>query len=619
MAQIPVVKLQDPQLDIIPREFQVMLGPAENNYQKFNALQGGGNQVNFNITTPATSIGVSRRALLRYIVKVDCTRYPGDLINPAGSIPYSTFDTEVNGYRAHPLSSTMESVSLKLNNYTFTITLDDVVHALSVYGNDNLEREMLMGYAPTAPDQFATYDSASYPDVLGVRQPFADYGTKEDATTRKFETWVKDYVFNPADVPAPGLNPAPNARVLSFTAEFWENILISPLNSSARDVTALFGIQTIDLVIVHSNLNRMLAGVFPVAFANYLDVQITGSGVTSQQLFLQFLSPQQTQEIPSVLVYPTWNINRYLTADTQQLDRNFKPYIRAQPEGNGTVHEYNVNAINFNSIPDRVFIYAQQPRARKMNADSNICLKEPDVWGRIEKISINFDNKIGILSSAMEKDLHWISCSNGSQQTWNAWHWYQGSVLCLQFGKDIPLSLLAAPGSRGVWQFSCTLTVRNLRPGYNAVGLPDPNEYTIYTIPVTNGVLTVNDSVVSTDVGFLTMADLANAQMAPAGTYAEYQALSGGSFKSFMGNLWSGIKRAAPVIRDVVGTAAKVASQIAPMLAQSGPPQLRPAAAAVSQFAPVVAGVADSLRPRGRGKSGGAAMPKRTLSARARR
>lgn len=616
MAQIPVVKLQNPQLDIVPREFQVELGPAQNTYQRFNALSGGGNQVTFNFTTPNTSTGFSRRVWVRYTVKIDCSSGAG------GGIPYSEFSNADSGFRAYPLTSTMDSVALKLNNYTFTINLDDVVHALSVYGNDNTEREHLQGYSPSAPDQFWTYDTAApYNEfTTAARGPFSNYGDKEDQTSRDFQTWIKDVQFV-SFVPVAGVAPPGNELVSSVIVELWEPLLIAPLNSGRRDVTALFGIQTVDLVIVHSNLNRMLAGKFN--FPANMQVKIVDPSLPLPSIYVQFLSPQQTQEIPSVLVYPTWQINRFITAQNNQHPRNFKPYVRTSPEP--VPVKYTINAITFNSIPDRLFIFAQQPKSIKMSGLPAQVLQEPDCWGRIESIQINFDNQTGILSSADEKDLHWISCSNGSQQTWSEWHWFRGSVLCLQMGKDIPLPLLAAPGSRGVWQFSCELTVRNLRPGYNTtLSAADPTEFNIYTIPLHNGVLTINDSICTTDVGFLTMTDLANAEMAAPGTVAEYQAMVGGSFKSFLGSLWSGIKRAAPVVRDVVGAVSKGAQALAPALASSGDPRAQAVGKALAVGAPVVASVTDALKPRGKGRSGGMLsggklVSGRTLSSRARR
>ena len=173
-----------------------------------------------------------------------------------------------------------------------------------------------------------------------------------------------------------------------------------------------------------------------------------------------------------------------------------------------------------------------------------------------------------------------------------------GSVQCLEFGTDLNLNPLLCSGVRGNFQYSAQVTYRDVRDA----GAPAVS-YTLYTVMIPEGVLTVEDQLVSISVGSLTEEIVSQAPWAPHGYQMEVRNYYGGGF---LANLWSGLKKAFKVVAPVARGVADVVGKIAPMLPH-------PAAAAIGTGANVVGNV---LRATGNGRTGGRRMRTSSLARR---
>lgn len=569
---IPVVKLQDPQLDIIDRVYYAKMGGSDVTQQEIQATSFSNSQVIMNTTTPSVNVGLDRRILANYTYRVSFA------VTDQGGVA-NVVNTVTAGLRAFSNASTMETLSLKLNNSTMTINLDDVIHPLMKYGSSPDERNRYMSGGASYPDQFPTYDLAPSGFDAGARNPFSIYTTNPVETTRNFRSWVSNIIFNPAP---------PGTNVASFDLNIIEPLFIPPLNWSELEVQALFGIQTIDISINHSNLKRILSAVndsvAPVGNQYFANARV--DILNYPKFLLTYYSPQLNMPVPKLLHYPYYEIGRYVT-NANLLLANNNPLVPAVPAPAGASQtQFSVNNVSFHSIPKRIFIFCAQRKSDKT-------LNSPDVYARIDRISLNWNNRAGILSSSSQYQLYKIAVKNGSDQSWDQWTKYQGSVLCLEMGTDIPLSAVQASGARGNWQLSYTIDFTNLQP----VDVT----YQVYTIAVQEGYMSINDSIVSLDVGVLTEQSILDAPFAEPGTYNEIKNMMG---SGIWGSIWKGIKKISPVIRNVITKVAPIVGKVASFIPH-------PAAQAVAQGANVVEGVGKAL--------GGKRMPKRTLSARVRR
>lgn len=576
---IRTVKLQDPQLDVVERVYYAKMGGSDITYNSYSAISSTNSQVIFSTTTPSVNVGLSRRMYWEGQISVVF-----DAAVPTANLPQIGAILRSNsvGCRQFPLANMCDVLSLKLNNSTMTINTADIIHALMRYGTSPDERNKYMSGSPSFPDELPTYNSGQVGgDNAGARFPFAAYTSNVEEISRQPFAWLESAVIEYATP------PATDARVRSFIVRFYEPLFISPCNWSEKEVLALFGVQTIDITLsLGSSLkNRVFSGIFNAPAAgganNGFDsalcsVSLLGDNAQSKpKLHVLYITPQINMPVPKLLYYPYYEVARFVTNGANLAPQKF--LINCAPSVGSSALSQQINNISLHSICKRMYIYA---RVKRSAYDSAVGSKIPDIFARINKISMNWNNRAGMLSSATEYDLYRISVRNGCDQSWTEWTSYSGSVLCLEPSVDLGLSPLEAPGSRGNYQLQYQLDYTNLIvdditiPGETANTYP----YQVYTVVINEGFMTVNDSVISLDVGVLTEEAVKNADWAPPGSFNEITNLWGGGFWS---DLWRGIKKGAQVARDVITPVSKVVGDVAGLIPH-------PAAQAVSGIAHAV-------------------------------
>ena len=81
-------------------------------------------------------------------------------------------------------------------------------------------------------------------------------------------------------------------------------------------------------------------------------------------------------------------------------------------------------------------------------ATNTSLITTPNYFGAIQKIIISFDNQDDRLASLGPFDLWQIACKNGLKSSWLEWQQTLGGPMCLEFGTDLNLNPLLAPGTR---------------------------------------------------------------------------------------------------------------------------------------------------------------------------
>ena len=624
---IPTVKLQDPQLDIVPRTYYAKMGGSDITYNNYSAISSTNSQVVFSTTTPSVNVGLSRRLYWEGGIGVS---FPATI--PDNQLPTFSTITQGNGgtigLRPFPLANICDTVSEKFNNATITVNLNDIIHALMRYGTSPDERNKFMSGSPSFPDELNSYADINGSGA-GARNPFSQYSTNVEEISRLPLAWLQSVVYA----------AAPNAtRVRSFVLQFLEPLFVSPINWSEKDVLSLFGVQTIDITLsLGSNLkNRIFAGAFTSISANTTPittgglngltdavVQLLGDNSSKPKLHVLYITPQINMTVPKLLHYPYYEVGRYITNGANLAPNKFITSGVTNPAC--VAFNTSVSNITLHSVPKRIYIYA---RVQQSIYDTNTVVTAanpatyaqggnaiPNIFGRIPRISLNWNNRAGILSSAAEYDLYRMSVVNGCDQSWTEWTTYSGSVLCIEPSVQMGLSPLEAPGSRGNYQLQYNLDYVNLLyddTTLGPVGAPNTYPYNIYTVVINEGFMTVNDSTISLDIGVLTEEAIKNSTWAPPGTFNEISNLWGGGFFQ---DLWKGIKSVGSVAGKVISPVSQLVGDVAGLIPH-------PAAQAVSGIAHGVNRVAKSLGSgrraavRGGTLSGGAKMSRRGLSKR---
>lgn len=230
-------------------------------------------------------------------------------------------------------------------------------------------------------------------------------------------------------------------------------------------------------------------------------------------------------------------------------------------------------SLQLNQIPDKLYITAALPPSFKTSSCA-------DSYLAITSITINWNNSSGLLSSATQQDLWRMSTENGINQSWQEFRGFTsgptlkvaqtygattvpvgtqtyiqtcGSVLCLEFGKDIELKDdYYAPGSLGNFQLQYTITVENYSPvSYG------PGQITLQTIVQNSGVFSLERGVASSYLGILTKSDVLEASRDKPYAYSDAIRMVGGAhssgfFKRLMGTLGRIAPKALPIVMEAI-------------------------------------------------------------------
>jgi hypothetical protein len=489
----------------------------------------------------------------------DPTIAPGDLV-------FASDVSKISGLgpRQYALHSVCENIQLRLNDQAFNFESAETVHALLNYGNDPEERQYCRGATAHYPDQVWRYDNAA-----GSRSPFVSYlnGTFEDSRNGSF--WFQNARIDPSTGKA-----RIDMRVI-------EHLMISPLTFGDEE-QCLFGIQNIDLTLTFRQpLTRMLSGDLyesglftweaPRIWApgDKLNPTFSLLGDNAANLHITYLQPQAQQVIPFRLNYPYYAVRRYQT-DSQGV-------VKAQDKAIGqgaTPFQINYNNITLHEIPKRMYIYAR-PRPSQvaesgyqLSSDATAspdAVSQTDSFAAIERLTVNFDSQDGRLSTLDSYDLWKLSTRNGLKRSWVAWSRFYGSVLCLEFGKDLNLNPLLAPGVRGNFQLSMEVTYSDLRRltdgpfNTDDVRFRTDQTYRGYLIIVPVGVVTIENQLITTSIGSVTEEQVLSAPWAEAGLRIAHSGLYGGKWYK---SVWQAVKKGAKAAAPILGALAPIASTV---------------------------------------------------------
>ena len=147
-----------------------------------------------------------------------------------------------------------------------------------------------------------------------------------------------------------------------------------------------------------------------------------------------------------------------------------------------------------------------------------------------------------------------------------------GSVLCLEFGTDIGLLDVEAPGLDGTYQLQVDITFKN----YNQTEVLVCD---FYIVTINEGVFTIQDNRSISQIGVISRQDILDAQSSPQVDYYDVRDVQGlgdffGDVGRFGRNVIQGIKEYAPkvarFVKDDILPIAKEVAKLLPMLGLGG-------------------------------------------------
>ena len=506
-------------------KYAVIKGGANMTCARFNAIGGGAatSVINWNIQVPSQETVISRNVLIRttlaFTIAATTTAYDATIPGSGYVFNYGGID----GFGPFPFHQLVNSAQWTINNNTVSQNTRDILSVLCRI-HDKRQLQRYNGMTPTMYDVLGDYTHIAGSNL----NPFASLANA---------SYDNDLLPRGAyPVTIAGANPnyaaGASARSITVTIDVCEPVLVSPWTFAGDDSQGMYGLQNLSAIYNLSSGDTASC----VRFGGDLAARFTAlpvvtfNGASNSQLLFQFLTPHPSDLMPSRNVVPYYEMPRYLSTTV--------PAIAA-----GASATVISSSIQLSQIPDKLYITVGLPISASPTGRDYTCA---DAWMTITGVSINWNNTSGLLSSATQQDLWRMSVENGVNQSWLEFSGKAngvptgvagvgvsslptcGSVLCLEFAKDIELrDDYYAPGSLGNFQLQFQVSVTN-----NSSKNYDANVLQLMVITQNGGVFSLERGVASSYLGVLTKSDVLEAsRQKPDGFSDALRMVGGGSGK----------------------------------------------------------------------------------------
>jgi len=442
-VQLEAIKILSPQLTLNSannRRYGVLLGPGQVSYREILSNSYSNSSAVLICNPPSPQTCVSRLVLVGHRTRTTFTGIsaPGNVLLQSampnvGGVRTAGNVANLVAPRAFPLSNITQNVTLTLGNASFSTNLNSYFRALTRYHNPVEQRNLNQSMTPSMLDQNFEYVSAVGDEYQWQYSPRNPLGAVIDNVQEEPRgSFVGCKIIT---------NTANQAIVEMFVVE---PIFLSPLTFARDDVqVSLIGLGTIQVQYTFGSRSGPIAdGLWSIGrdptLSTIQNVAVETLNVTS---FWNYLTPSLTMSIPRELTYSYNEPTNYITAFNA-------------PINPGQSQILNFNSVQFSAVPQLCYIYIPE-------RDSDTSYESTDTFLEIQSITCTFQNNDGLLSSCSQYDLYQISARHNCNMSFRQWTTNVGSVLCLEYGLDIPLPDNLAPGVRSLINWSFQVTVRN--------------------------------------------------------------------------------------------------------------------------------------------------------------
>lgn len=454
------INTKDPRIENITDQlnFPIYSGASLNSYYQYGSISANNNQIIFNCPIPSENTLIDRNVLINATYKIKLT-----ITNIAvGATAFNYGLGEC--FQAFPIHSSIKNMTCSINNTSFSINTQDVIQPLLKLIEPR-EFQRYNGMTPTMPDLYFN----NFSDAVG---------SKADMTGDYKESSYDNQLIPRGAHPLKSINVIHNITgggtnaslvsthlndswVITLESEFTEPLLISPFLFHSKhnyNNQAMYGITTINLNI---NIDTSLKRFFTTNNNNVSIAFDNDNPITNAKLLFNFLNIQEFDVIPSKNLIPYVDYPVFISADSDNI-------LAGQTK---TLISQN---FQLNQVPDLLILCVRRPMA-------NMSIRNTNSFLPIRNISINFNNKSGILSSATTQDLYRLSKFNGSVQSWYEFWGYankqnnnpaittldqytyttSGSLIVINPTKDLGLPYWLSNGSIGNYNIQFKIEVIN--------------------------------------------------------------------------------------------------------------------------------------------------------------
>jgi len=439
--QLASVIVQEPRLDVQPLDqthVTITQGAERITQVVMPALSYSDAQANWNIQPPKGVI-IDRDILIRYEIEytVDYSPFEATGIQALFQTDQSTGDTyfcDGYGFRQCPIGAVTESTSVILNGENLNDNISQKIHAFLCYGNTRKQQRLDWSKALMEPDlvqDYGTYFTSPKNPLV----PYYKAGYEQNGRS----PGLLYFTDNSAEMTA------------TFRVRFTEPIWMSPFGTDYGqqkpgfcNVDSLNVIQRFKKLVHTLSYGGTLMGpddlkTIPTATAKFYK---------PPELLINYLTPV------SNFAYPTSQILPFI----KPLD--YVQQLTLAPQGQTT---FQFDTIRLSTIPEAVYIFVAPSRSTTTDASAVNLAGEyvPDCFLNISRVNITFENQSSIMGTFQPEELFDICHANGLNLSFDEFRRYKGTVLKLNFSKDIGIPNGLLVGDMGSFTYQCSIDIWN--------------------------------------------------------------------------------------------------------------------------------------------------------------
>ncbi len=519
LSQYPFSKKQraivvDPRLDFNEQPFYKILAPANQiTYRKIAAQSKSANEIIFT-NSQSVNFAIARKVYISADIILTITGRA-----PVGQRLFNLAqDTAIGSGNAaprqFPLHSITKAIILDINSETFTYQVNDYIDAILRYGNEMGMRGLDLSTGISFPDYFQQY--SDYLTKGYNLNPFSGIGEHDIETPARGATKITA-TYKQGGIDTNGVSTDAGVDIIA-TVRFrtHEPVFASPLNYGGPNQKGLIGCNNFNLTYqFDTKMERAWSQVFTAAVGAY-NVQFT-EFERPPELHMIYFTPRDTLYINPIQRWPYYNMikqTKTIGGVQQGLSSGLIPS----------------DVIQLSGVPNKIFIWARRSNGTRRFYDT-------DTYGRIDSLSLYFNNQDAIFSQCTTEDLYMISRQNGLNVSFPVWNNTMGGVFCANLATDIPMDNTLAVGSSAQIQLQYNLSFTNISN--------TPIDYTLFTVIIYEGVLTNDRSIMSREQNIISVQDVIDSEQLPVIPYQDVNVadFSGsGLYSDFVKSLKYGAK-----------------------------------------------------------------------------
>ena len=430
-------------------------------------------------------------------------------------------NTETDAIRALPLAAVTNSLKVTINGSSVETQYSDALVGMLRYNLSDQCKEHDLSMSPSCLDKYQRYVDG----VGSVRNPLSNYQNSGKDTGRG--SFALDSITNPV---SPDAAVTPITATVLFTVT--EPLLLSPMLYKSADLqSGLIGVKNMGVQYNFSagQLSRIWSRAPSGGVTITSAVAAVGAGTTAPpSLLVNYLTPplMSQSQIPRQVNY------QYYKAETFVNDMNVSLAANA-------TQRFTNNSIQLSTVPKCIYIWAS-----RRNADKSYLTT--DTFFGLANLSLNYLNVSGQFSSMTLQDLYQMCVKNGCELSWSEWSGRTqtigdsrtglgsqdgmvGSVIKIDVS-DLHIPSNIASGMNVNSQLGFSVDVTNI----NQV---DPINVQLTTVLVYDGLMTVSNGSMATQVGVISKSDVVETR-ADRSNFVDYksaQSIYGSSLYSQLG------------------------------------------------------------------------------------